>query len=87
MVNFCAVIGCSNRADRDKSTSFFRLPAVITNQGEETRERSRKRRQQWLANINRPDMKESSYPYVRICSDHFISGKNYSLTLIFLKFI
>lgn len=75
MVNFCAVIGCSNRADRDKSTSFFRLPAVITNQGEETRERSRKRRQQWLANINRPDMKESSYPYVRICSDHFISGK------------
>lgn len=75
MVNFCAVNGCSSRADRDRANSFYRLPAIITNQGEETRERSRKRREQWIANINRPDLKETSYAYVRVCSDHFISGK------------
>ncbi|CAI9720210.1 XP_029633843.1uncharacterized protein LOC115209549 isoform X1 [Octopus vulgaris] len=79
MVNFCAVNGCSSRADRDRANSFYRLPAIITNQGEETRERSRKRREQWIANINRPDLKETSYAYVRVCSDHFISGKSATL--------
>ena len=26
MVNFCAVVGCSNRSDREKEISFYRLP-------------------------------------------------------------
>ena len=30
MVNFCAVVGCGKRSDRDKGISFYRLPAVIT---------------------------------------------------------
>ena len=53
MVNFCAIVGCSNRADRDKSNSF----------GE------------WLARIKREDLPPENYPYTRVCSDHFVSGK------------
>ena len=26
MVNFCAVLGCSNRSDRDTNVSYHRLP-------------------------------------------------------------
>ena len=33
MVNFCAVIGCGNRWNRDKGKSFYRLPSIITSQG------------------------------------------------------
>ena len=38
MVNFCAIIGCGNRSDRDKEVSFYRLPAHITHQGKGTEE-------------------------------------------------
>ena len=37
MVNFCACVGCSNRWPRNKDKSFYRLPTVITHQGEQTR--------------------------------------------------
>ncbi|XP_038044401.1 uncharacterized protein LOC119719148 [Patiria miniata] len=73
MVNFCAIIGCSNRGDRDKK-SFFRLPAVLTREGAATLELSQSRRAKWLSQIAR-DIKESNLPYVRVCSDHFTSGK------------
>ena len=42
MVNFCAVVGCSNRSDREKEISFYHLPAMIFHQGEKTRELSQK---------------------------------------------
>ena len=29
MVNFCAIVGCANRAGRDKDKSFYRLPAIF----------------------------------------------------------
>lgn len=75
MVNFCACFGCSNRRDRNKDKSFFRLPAVISHQGEQTRLLSERRRRQWLAAIRREDIKLENYKYTRICSDHFLSGK------------
>ena len=73
MVNFCAVIGCSNRADRDKNKSFFRLPSVITHQGPSTEKLSSRRQREWLAAIKR-DIKKSNYTFTRVCSDHFITG-------------
>ncbi|XP_014678815.1 PREDICTED: uncharacterized protein LOC106818641 [Priapulus caudatus] len=73
MVNFCAIYRCGSRGDRDKK-SFYRLPAVITGQCEKTLELSQKRRAKWLANVSR-SIKTSNLPYVRICSDHFITGK------------
>ena len=75
MVNFCAVVGCSNRADRDKSKSYYILPSVITHQGEKTFQLSKKRQATWLARIKRDDLRPENYPYTRVCSDHFVSGK------------
>ena len=74
MVNFCAVIGCGKRGDRDKGTSFYRLPSIITHQGEQTRRLSERRRREWLAAIRRQDIKPENYAYTRVCSDHFIGG-------------
>ena len=56
---FCAVVNCANRSTRDKEKRFFRLPAVVSHQGEQTLQMSKKPEQ---------------YQYVRVCSDHFISG-------------
>lgn len=75
MVNFCAVVGCGNRADRNKDKSFYRLPAIITHQGEKTKEMSENRRRGWIAALRRQDIKPENYHHIRICSDHFISGK------------
>ena len=75
MVNFCAVVGCGNRANREKTRSFYRLPAIVTGKGEALRELTERRRRAWLVAINRKDIKESNLQYTRVCSDHFISGK------------
>ena len=68
MVNFCAVVGCANRVDRD-SKSFFRLPKVIKKQYAETLELSEKHRTKWLANISR-EIKESNQP-------RYVGGQGY----------
>ena len=74
-MNFCAIVGCSNRADKHKGIGFYRLPAVISHQGEQTCGLTCKRRDLWLSRIHRDDLGSSKYPYVRVCSRHFISGK------------
>ena len=75
MVNFCAIVGCANRAGRDKNKSFYRLLAIIKGQGAQTEQLSERRLRNWLAAICRRDLKAESYPYIRVCSDHFTSGK------------
>ena len=76
MVNFCAVIGCGNRWNRDKGKSFYHLPAIITGQGVQTQTLSEKRWVDWLAAIHRKDsIKKESYLFIWVCSDHFKSGK------------
>ena len=42
MVNVCAVYGCSNRSNREKDRSYFRLPAIITRPNDERRKASPK---------------------------------------------
>ena len=56
MVNFCAIVGCSNRADKHKGVGFYRLPAIISHQGEQTYELSCKCRDLWLSRIHREDL-------------------------------
>lgn len=68
------MVRCGNRGDRDKGKSFYRLPAIISHQGEKTLELSKRRQKEWLAKIWRADLKQEKYKYVRVCSDHFISG-------------
>ena len=69
-----AIVGCSNRSKRDKGKRFFRLPSFITHQGTQTHELSETRLEEWLARINRKDLKPEQYSNTRICSDHFLSG-------------
>ncbi len=61
MVNFCAIVGCGSRSGRDKGVSFYRLPAEVTHQGERTLELSTKRRDLWMARINRANFKPSEH--------------------------
>ena len=75
MVNFCAVVGCANKAKKGDGRSFFRLPAVVTHLGEEDYELSKRRRDAWIARIRREDLKPESYRNVRVCSNHFVTGK------------
>uniref|UniRef100_A0A1X7U9K4 THAP-type domain-containing protein n=1 Tax=Amphimedon queenslandica TaxID=400682 RepID=A0A1X7U9K4_AMPQE len=74
MVNFCAVIGCSNHEHKDIKKSFYCLPGIIKHQGSETEPLTSRRQREWLATINRSDIKTSNYQYTLVCSDPFISG-------------
>ena len=70
----CAVLKCGNRSGRDKDKRFFRLPSVVTHQGEKALELSGRRQLQWLARIKRKNLRPEQYPNTRVCSDHFVSG-------------
>ena len=70
----CAVVGCANRSVRDKTKRFFRLPSIISSQGDQTQELCKRRQAAWIAKIRREDIKPGRYRNIRICSDHFVSG-------------
>ena len=63
MVNFCTVYDCSNRADRDKNTSFYRLPAVKINVREATKNLHEERRSLWLRRIQRTEINLSKFGF------------------------
>ena len=44
MMNFCDIVGCGKRSDRDKGVNFYRLPAEISHQWKKTQDLSKKRR-------------------------------------------
>ena len=71
MVVTCCVTGYSNRYGRDKVT-FHRVPAILTHQGKKTEELTTRRRNEWMARINRKDWNPTANSFV--CSKHFISG-------------
>ena len=81
MVNFCSIVWRSNRSDREKDRSYFRLPKVTQRQDEEGRILSKRRRKRWVSAISRSDHNPSAH-HTRVCSDHFISGKIFCCTEI-----
>lgn len=85
MVNYCRVIGCHNRSDRETQLQYYRLPKVIKNQGEEWESLSAQRRRLWLARLQQ-NVEGKNLENIRVCSAHFISGK--CLTLVsYLEYI
>ena len=42
---FFMIDACHNRIEQDKDERFFRVPAIILNQGEDVEERTRERRE------------------------------------------
>ena len=86
MVNFCAVVGCTHRLDRDKGISFYCLPACILIWG--------KKPANWAGNsancgfldyIYRADLGKGKHPYIHICSVHFITGEHTQLACFIPK--
>ena len=91
---YCCVVGCFNRSDRgpdsrrnlcsnregDHNVSFYRIPAIIRNQGKIELELSKRRRDGFVAAISREDLDLNDLEKYRICSNHFVSGKPADLT-------
>ena len=69
----CAVLGCSHKSDRDKAYKFYSLPKIVKYQGIAHEKLTTRRQRLWLASIKRSDIKNMRY--IRVCSDHFVSGK------------
>lgn len=65
----CAVYGCSNRSNREKHKSYYRVPKEVVYKGEKFRKLTEKRRQTWLDNLR---LKSCG---ARECSDHIVKGK------------
>ncbi|KAK4886985.1 hypothetical protein RN001_003256 [Aquatica leii] len=59
---------------RDWKKKYFALPSENDNRGRVIEERVR-RRQAWLQSLHRCDLTASKIKYMKICSDHFLSGK------------
>ncbi|XP_036006874.1 uncharacterized protein LOC118567034 [Fundulus heteroclitus] len=74
MVKTCLMVGCTARGGGEQR-SFFRLPAVIANQCEKTKQLSEQRRRLWLTRISRADLDGVKLEYARVCGAHFVTGK------------
>ena len=71
----CVFVDSHARSGRDKDVSFFRVPSIDTNHGEEAVERSIERQTQWIAATGRNDLTEQILKNDRVCSCHFVSRK------------
>ena len=69
------MVDCGRKTGKGKVVATFRIPAIITHQGNETEELTRERRMRWISAISRDDLTELKLQNERVCSRHFISGK------------
>ena len=59
-MNFCAVLGCSNR-----------IPSIVFRSKPKKQALSVKRRATWLARVRREDLAADATEFYRVCGDHF----------------
>jgi len=52
----CIVVSCASKHDTAKGVGMFCIPSVIYNQGEDTEELTRMRREKWISAISRDDV-------------------------------
>ena len=69
----CAIIGCSNRSQRD-IVRFFRLPAIVKHQGEQMLSITSKQRCAWLKAISRDGLTGDKLSNIFVCEKHFVQG-------------
>ncbi|KAJ8975081.1 hypothetical protein NQ317_011033 [Molorchus minor] len=74
MPSFCAVVGCSRRAERDE-VRFFKIPKALKNRGERLDALSKERRESWVRALKRGNLSDIFLNNARICANHFVSGK------------
>lgn len=72
----CIVVNCGSRADRDRVSFYAVLKALNFPHATHLNHLSSKRREKWIAAIKRDDLTETKLKYEKVCSKHFIKGKN-----------
>ena len=72
----CVVVGCSSKSGKHKGLGFFRIPKIITNQGEEQEELTTRRRNKWISAVSHEDATNKRVlESERVCSKHFVFGE------------
>ena len=79
MGKVCCMLSCSSNSKRNKNLSFYKVPTVITHQGNQTQNISKARCQQWLNNIKREDIKNGGYKYPLFALFTFIQVRPFKL--------
>ena len=73
------MVNCGNKTGKKSNTEqgikFYRVPAVLTDEGELIEKLTAERRRKWISAISREDLKEKKLSDDRVCSVHFVSGK------------
>ena len=60
MVNSCAVVGCSNRGNKDKDKSYYHFDNNSKNLGPEAQSLSLRRQREWLSAIKKFEISTES---------------------------
>ena len=66
--------------------NFYRLPGIISHQGEKAKELSKKRQDIWLSRIHPGDLGPEKYSNTRVCSLHFVSGICMHVAIIYIYY-
>lgn len=74
MPQFCGVVQCGHNSMRDWQKHYYTVPSIRNKRGK-IEERRVKRRQAWIRALHRDDLNENKLKNLRICSDHFVTGK------------
>ena len=69
------IIKIKQTEQTEEKISFFRVPCVIFNQGEQIENVTAKHRRKWISAISRQDLTDSILDSDRVCSKHFVSGQ------------
>ena len=56
MVNFCAVLGSSNRSSRQNDKGYYRIPAIVSRSNPKKQALNVEHRATWLARIRTEDL-------------------------------
>ena len=69
----CAIIGCSNRSDRDK-VRYFSLPTIVRDKGDQMLSITTERCCAWLKAISREDLVGDKLKNTYVCEKHFVKS-------------
>ena len=68
--------GCGSKSSKHKGLGFFGIPKIITDQGEEYDELTRKRRERWISAVSHGNTTEKNILETeRVCGRHFHQGQ------------
>lgn len=79
MVRYCCVRECKSGSAKKKvvpnKTSFYRFPIIRNRYSQTNQKLLHQQRLAWLAAVRRNDLSDKRLDSLRICSEHFASGK------------